>query len=244
MANFKKKIKSFGRYVWELFKSSILPSIMYACAGWLLMGITLNGTPVTWTDKKLLWSVCCALGAALYQVFTAWVSGGNQYEMLVSGNVKRSSSAAGNEYQISSHKLAKEYRPWKGFLIGGFTAIVPALVGFILGCSGKAAHVETMSKALTLLVLFSFFVGGWATIPFYVANQAGYYVSYFWILPVSLLPVVIGGVMYIVGAYSRRNKNMRLRIIADKQAEAEAAKRANPKINYGGLPGTKPKKRK
>ena len=49
-------------------------------------------------------------------------------------------------------------------------------------------------------------------------------------------------VMYILGAYGRRNKVIREQEIADKAAKAEAEK--VKKINYGGLPGTKPKKRK
>ena len=48
--------------------------------------------------------------------------------------------------------------------------------------------------------------------------------------------------MYIVGAYGKRKKRLREQEIADKEAAREANK--EKKINYGGLPGTKPKKRK
>ena len=54
-------------------------------------------------------------------------------------------------------------------------------------------------------------------------------------------PSVSGG-LYIAGAYGRRNKTLRQQEIAARAAEAEQSK--PKKINYGGLPGTKPKKRK
>jgi hypothetical protein len=45
-----------------------------------------------------------------------------------------------------------------------------------------------------------------------------------------------------LGAYRKRNKKIREQIIADRMAQEEAKR--EKKINYGGLPGTKPKKRK
>jgi hypothetical protein len=47
--------------------------------------------------------------------------------------------------------------------------------------------------------------------------------------------------MYIAGAYSRRSKRLRQQRLEDKAVEAANKPK---KINYGGLPGTKPKKRK
>ena len=61
-------------------------------------------------------------------------------------------------------------------------------------------------------------------------------------LPFALLPIIVTGVMYIVGAYGKRNKTIRAQELADKAAAVEQAK--VKKINYGGLPGTKPRKRK
>ncbi len=246
MANaFTKKMKRFIRYGWEMFKSSMLPSIMYCCGGWLLMVIALRGEPIEWTSTKRLWSIILIAVGVAYHMFAAWACGGSQYEMLASGNVKRTSYAAtGNEYHIAGHKEAKEYRVWKGFVIGALTSALPIVITILLACNQEAVHAEKLSKGISVLLLIAFFFCNWATIPFYCMNAAGIYVSYWVALSVCVLPIIVGGVMYIVGAYSRRNKNMRLRMLEDKAAEAEAARRANPKINYGGLPGTKPRKRK
>ena len=73
-------------------------------------------------------------------------------------------------------------------------------------------------------------------------NATGVSISYFISCLFALIPIAVSGVFYIVGAYSRRNKRLREQMIAQHAAEAEENK--VKKINYGGLPGTKPKKRK
>jgi hypothetical protein len=50
--------------------------------------------------------------------------------------------------------------------------------------------------------------------------------------------------MYIAGAYARRNKAIRQQLLAEQAEKAEEERRKNKKVNYGALPGTKPKKRK
>ena len=79
-------------------------------------------------------------------------------------------------------------------------------------------------------------------IPLYLMNATGVYVNYYLSCLFVLIPIIVTGVFYIGGAYGRRNKRLREQLIAEKAAQAEANK--VKKINYGGLPGTKPKKRK
>ncbi len=246
MANtMKKRLKMIGRQIWELFKSSILPSIMYCCAGALMMMITIRGEKITWSNSKMIWSVVCLIGAVAYHAVAAWGSGGTAYEMLVSGNVKRSAfDSQGNEYRMSSHKLAKEYRPWKGFVIGAMVSALAIVCGILFGCYQEQLHAKELSKGLSIVLLCSLFFSGWSVVPFYYLIEAGFSTSYFLSLLIALIPILVGGFMYIAGAYGRRNKNARLRMLEEKAAADEAARRANKKINYGGLPGTKPKKRK
>ncbi len=240
----KKKLKKFGRYVWELFKSSILPIIMYCCASAILMMLTMK-KEVKWDGGKIAWTIVCIVGAAAYQSLAAWANGGTQYEMLVSGNVKHSSyDAYGNAYKMSNHKEAKEYRAWKGFAVGGFVALFPVVFGLIFGFNQEAIHADKLSKGLGVAVLLSFFLSGWTIIPFYCMNAVGISVSYFLSILLAIIPVAVSGGMYIAGAYARRNKAVRQQELAEKMAAEEEAKKANKKINYGGLPGTKPKKRK
>lgn len=247
MATFKMKWKKFWKYVWSLFKTSIPATFMYFCAGTILMMLTMKGETITWTSKKLTWTVVCILGGAAYNALVSWANGGTHYEMLVSGNVKRTRMADdGTGFRMSSHKEMKEYRAWKGFAIGGFTAFWTLLVGIVFGCnqSNIQAYIneEASGGFLGVFIVISFFISGWSILPFYYLNGAGYSVSYFLSCLFALIPIAVTGGFYIWGAYSRRNKAIRQQILADK---AEEERQKNPKkINYGGLPGTKPRKRR
>lgn len=243
---FKEKLKFIGAYIWSLFKGSILPSIMYFCGSAILMMLVIKGEKIDWTNSDITWTVVCILGAAAYNALAAWANGGSHYEMLVSGNVKRSAyDAYGNPYKMSSHKIAKEYRVWKGFVVGCFIAIIPILFGILLGANQEAIHSGSeASKGVGILVIVSFLFSGWSVLPFYCMNQAGMAVSYYYSMLFAILPILVSGFVYIAGAYARRNKAIRQQQLAEMAAKAEEEKKKNKKINYGGLPGTKPKKRK
>ena len=243
MANVKKTLKKFGRYTWELFKASIPSAFMFFCAGTILMMLTLDEKKIEWTNSTLTWTIVCALGAAAYAALLGFGMGGSNYEMLVTGNIKRMSALEiDGGYKMSSHKEFKEYRPWKGFAIGGFTAIYTVIIGIVFGCNQARIDGGLNGGGLAVFVLVSFLISGWSILPLYILNASGVYVSYFVSCAFALLPILTLGGFYIWGAYARRNKAVRQQIIAEKAAEAEANK--VKKINYGGLPGTKPKKRK
>ncbi|MBR2442622.1 MAG: hypothetical protein IKB20_06135 [Clostridia bacterium] len=243
MATVKKKIKWFFKYLWTLFKASVPAGMMYCCAGLVLMMLSMRGTTLEWNAKSITWTVVCNLVVMGYNFLMAWASGTVHYEMLVSGNVKRMSmDEYGGGLKISSHKEMEEYRIWKGFAIGGFMAFMPLLFGILLGANQSNINADNASSAIAWLILLSFLFSGWASIPFYLMNACGMSVSYFWVCTFALLPIAITGGGYIAGAYAKRNKNLREQLIAQRAAEAETNK--PKKINYGGLPGTKPKKKK
>lgn len=249
MANVKKKLKKIGRQIWELFKSSIPASLMYFCAGTVLMMLTMKGEVVSWDGKKLAWTLVCILVAIGYDMLVTYAQGGNAYEMLVSGNMKRTSAySAGGELKISSHKYAKEYRTWKGFGVGAFMGLFPLITGIIFGANQAAIDgvlltgEGAISKGLAVLMIICFLLSGWSILPFYYMNAGGAGISYFVTCLFALIPIAVTGAMYIVGAYGRRNKTIKAQELADRAAQAEAKK--EKKINYGGLPGTKPRKRK
>lgn len=243
MANVKKTMKRVGRYTWDMFKASIPSAFMFFCASAILMMITMQGEKITWTTSSLVWTLVCGGAACAYAALIGWATGGNHYEMLVSGNVKRMSAVSiDGGYKMSSHKESKEYRVWKGFAIGGFTAIYSIILGIVFGCCQARIDAGLNGGAFAIFVLFSFLISGWSILPFYYLNATGVYVSYFLSCLCALLPVLVTGGFYIWGAYSRRNKAIRQQIIAERAAEAEANRER--KVNYGGLPGTKPKKRK
>ena len=239
----KNSLKKFGRYVWELFKASLPSTFMYCCAGTILLLLTVKGDPLVWTSKEVSWAVVCIVGGAAYNALMAWANGGTQYEMLVSGNVKRiSADQLDGGYKMSTHKEAKEYRVWKGFVFGAFSALLTILFGILFGCFQTQIDSQDVGKGVAVVLLLGFLLTGWSVIPFYLMNATGVSISYFISCLFALIPIAVSGVFYIVGAYSRRNKRLREQMIAQHAAEAEENK--VKKINYGGLPGTKPKKRK
>lgn len=243
MTKFKKTMKKIGRQIWELFKGSVPAALMYFCAGTILMMLTMKQDDLVWDGKKLAWTIVCILGGAAYNALVSYAQGGNAYEMLVSGNIKRNSEFdRGGEIKISSHKYAKEYRLWKGIAMGAFISLYTVLTGVIFGANQAAIDGQTMGKGLAVLLIICFLLSGWSILPLYYINTSGTYVSYYLSILFAFVPIVVTSVMYVVGAYGRRNKAIRQQVLADKAAAAEATK--VKKINYGGLPGTKPRKRK
>jgi hypothetical protein len=242
MANFKKKCKYYLGYGWQIFKSSIPSMFMYACAGVILMLIFLNQGETKnlhWENKHLVWTLVCIIGAAGYDALVAWANGGSNYEMLVSGNIKRSTAEMyGSSYKMSSHKEAKEYRVWKGFTFGIVTALLTIAAGIVFGCMQADIDANGLNAPTMIFTLLS----GWSVLPFFAMNSAGASISYFITIAFAALPIAISGGFYIAGAYARRNKVIRQQQLADQAAKAEANK--EKKINYGGLPGTKPKKKR
>ena len=245
MANFKKKFKFYAGYVWQLIKDSLPSGIMYICAGSILMMLTIKvkESEIVFKNSVVVWSVVCIVAAAAYNGLIMWATGGQQSELLAAGNVRRTSEQLyGEVYKISKHKEVKEYRLWKGFVVGGIIALFTVIVGIVWGVKQAQIDARLAQGKIGITELLGIMLSGWSVVPVYYANFTGSDISYFVTIVFALLPIVVTAAFYIGGAYARRNKNLRRQMIADKAA-ADAANKAK-KINYGGLPGTKPKKKK
>lgn len=246
MSNFKTKWKVFWRIVGECFMRSLTPSVMFFVAGLVLLMLQSKNFGLS---AQMAWAALCAVVALAYNGFLMWICGGNHYEMLVSENLKRRSAMqSGSELNMASYKFQKEYRPWKGFAIGAFVSLLLIVGSIVLGCN-QTAIVEaatneevTLTTGLAAVSLIFYCLAGWVLLPILELNIAGTAVSFFVGCAFALLPVCVSGGFYIGGAYGRRNKTVRQQEIAARAAEEEANR--PKKINYGGLPGTKPKKRK
>ena len=246
MSNFKTKWKVFWRIVGECLMRSLTPSVMFFVAGLVLLMLQSKNFGLS---AQMAWAALCAVVALAYNGFLMWICGGNHYEMLVSGNLKRRSAMqSGSELNMASYKFQKEYRPWKGFAIGAFVSLLLIVGSIVLGCN-QTAIVEaatneevTLTTGLAAVSLIFYCLAGWVLLPILELNIAGTAVSFFVGCAFALLPVCVSGGFYIGGAYGRRNKTVRQQEIAARAAEEEANR--PKKINYGGLPGTKPKKRK
>ena len=248
MDTFKQKIKGFFAYAWECIKGSFTPGLTYATAGALLFMFILNDEKAF--GEQLPLCILVMICALAYNALIAWGYGGMNYEMLASGNMKRmTSDLYGNSYKISSHTYVKEYRPWKGFVMGALACLVT--IAFVIFFGANQEEISTIflgelkftnMNAFSTAVLIGILLSGWALLPFVCAIKAGYIVSYYVALPIAILPIFVFGGVYIAGAYAKRNKRIRAQEAADKAAAQATAK--PKKINYGGLPGTKPRKRK
>ncbi len=101
---------------------------------------------------------------------------------------------------------------------------------------------KNTDTSIGILVLCGFIMSGCTLLPTFFLNASGMHISYYVTVLALIATVVVSGVAYIAGAYGKRNKVLRMQ---DKQrAELEAKQQKQAKINYGGLPGTKPKKHK
>lgn len=246
MNKVKEVLKRIGEYVWECFKGSFMSGFTYVLASMILLMLTIkDGAKYS---EQMTWCVVVIVLALAYNGLLTWNYGSTNFEMLVSGNMKRMSMEKfGTEYKISSHKYVKEYRIWKGFAMGAFCVVIPLIVALFFGANAEeinrvALGEGTMDEGKGIAVLIGLFFSGWTILPFYCMNMAGLTVSYYFSLLIAVLPVFVSGGTYIWGAYAKRAKNIRAQELADRAMQAEANK--PKKINYGGLPGTKPKKRK
>ena len=246
MAKFGKKVKFYLGYVWQLIKDSLPSGVMYVCAGSILMMLTIKtkeNQEFVFKNSVTVSIVICLLAAAAYNALIMWASGGQQYEMLAAGNVRRKSEEINGEaYKISKHKEVKEYRLWKAFAIGGLIALFSIIVGLVWGIKQDQIDARLAQGKIGVTELLGIMASGWSVLPIYYANATGSNISYFATLLFALLPITITATFYIGGAYTRRNKNIRRQMIAERAA-AEAQNKTK-KINYGGVPGTKPKKKK
>ena len=76
---------------------------------------------------------------------------------------------------------------------------------------------KLVSSEVRPILVLGMMVWGWANLPFMFANAGGVFVSYYWILLIALLPVIVSGVFYIVGAYARRRKRLDEQEIEEKK---------------------------
>ncbi len=265
MAKVKEVLKVFWTHTWELIKNSFLAMLFYGMASSICFMGLLNEE---WTGKltegmngsRILWIVIAGVIAVAYNCILSYANGSKGYEMLVSGNMKRlSAERLGSTIKISSHKEVQEYREWKGFVSGAIIGFFTILFGILM-----AANAGKINEALALiaevsstgestgasiasgtgiLLVICLLLSGWSILPFVFINIAGGAVSYLWSCLFGILPILASGIFYIVGAYGKRAKNTKAQEEADRAAAA-AAQPKPKKINYGGLPGTKPNKKK
>ena len=216
--------------------------LMYLSAGGVLMMLTLQDD-VSWDNRKLTWTLVCGLVAIGYNVLVSLMHGSDGYDMLVTGNVQRHSfEIVEGGYKMSKYRPEKEYRVWKGFVSACFVAVLTVISAIVMGVNQTTIDAEALAGNATPSLFICGLLSGWCVLPLYYLNVSGAGISYFWVLAFALVPVAVTGASYIIGAYRKRGKELKKQAVADKQEQDRQNK--PKKINYGALPGTKPRKRK
>ena len=105
----------FWKNVWETLKSSFIALLMYFGVSSIVFMSTFQGElKAGMTGERAAWIFGGIAVGLIYHGFTMFAMGGQGYEMLVSGNMKRrSAEALGTSMKISSHKEEKEFRYWR-----------------------------------------------------------------------------------------------------------------------------------
>lgn len=181
----------FWRVQKECWRRMVTPYLMYFFMSLLLLACQAIDADAD-TPLEIALGVLCIVGGAFYNGHLCYHYGVMHYDAYCAGVLHRKNEAAGIP-SGGDHHVEREYRPWKGFYIG-FLIGVPVLI-----CTVIAAATGSHAFGGYAYYAYAMFAG-WAIIPIRWIANAGYTVSIWFSLLFILLPVVVSGVMYIVGA--------------------------------------------
>ncbi len=230
----KKRVDYFhptrGQLFWrtqrECWRRMVTPFLMYLFMSLLLLSAQV--IPYAWLSVPL--GVVCILGGAAYNAHLCYQYGKLHFGELVAGENARRREAEGIDVGID-HRVEREYSAWKGFYIGFLIGVPVILFGCLAGAFFDMLNASGGENVWGLGQLFGAYSAlalvmftTWAIMPVlwlrnYVPAMAG--LSLYWSLVMIVLPIVVSGVFYIVGAYSeRRARNAE----ADRERRLEEAR--------------------
>lgn len=206
------------RHFWRVQKVCLLRSVT-PCMMYLFMSLIALALQALAADVEayevVLGSVCIACGAA-FNAHLAFNYGKMHFDSYLTGCLHRQNVRMGI-VSGGDHRPEQEYRPWKGFLIGFYVGIPVLIFGTL------AIFPATWGWAEVVLDMFA----AWAILPIqwyrgivWAGTEDWAYppVSGGWSLLLILLPVIVTGVFYIVGAYAEKRK---------KEAESRRTEEVN-----------------
>ncbi len=208
------------KVVGECFRRSITPFFMYMMMSFLMLACWM--IPIQWLSIVLIF-VCLAAGMA-YNFYLTYTSGKEHWDAYSAGKLHRQNALLGIE-SGKNHRVEREYRFWKGIIIGFFVG-VPVII-FSL-CAGLISN-DTFSSVMAILLIFG---AGWSIIPIAKflpetpsALGIGGNVVLFSMLMV-FIPMIVSAVSYVVGATVQRRKKEAEKARMDRVRELaeEAAK--------------------
>ena len=224
----KRKPLTKWRYFWRIQKEcalhAVAPFMMYLFMS--LIGLACQAIAPDSTEwyEVLLGAACIVCGAA-FNAHLAYQRGKLHYDAYLTGCIHKKNKLFGIE-SGGDHSPEKEYRFWKGFLLGFYVGIPVIIMGLF------AAIPATWAGGEVALVMFA----GWAIFPIQWARAYLYPGESGWSYPpvsgaysmlMIFLPILVSGAFYILGAMmQKRSKEEQAQ---RAQRVAEAAKKAREK---------------
>ena len=213
------KARRFWRIQGECWRRMVTPYVMYLFMSMLLLAT--QAINIDWL-RYLLGTVCILIGAA-FNAHLAYHTGIMHYDAYLTGCIHRRNMEQGI-ISGGDHRPEREYSPWKGFYIGALIGI-PVILFAGLACIPNAMSGGGIGRFL--LVMFA----GFAIVPISwcfpvdpVTKESALAVHpayYAYSMLMVLLPVIVTGVFYIIGALveQRRKQAAKAREEAIEQAK-------------------------
>ncbi len=195
------KAQLFRRITGECFRRAVTPFLMY-----LFMSlIAFACQAINNTAAQITLGVFCILCGAAFNAHLCYTYGRTHYDAYATGCIHRRNAVFG----IASggdHRPEREYRVWKGFLIGLCTG-APVLIIGVFAHFFKGAELALMM------------IAGWSVFPIQWIRLALPGTSAAYSLLMVLLPVLVSGVFYIIGARLEKRKKEEQAARAERVAE-------------------------
>ena len=220
----KRKPLTKWRYFWRIQKEcalhAVAPFMMYLFMSLIgLASQTISPDTTEWYEV-LIGAVCIVCGAA-FNAHLCFQRGKIHYDAYLTGCIHKKNKLFGIE-SGGDHSPEKEYRFWKGFLLG-----------FYVGIMGLFAAIPaTWRGGEVALDMFA----GWAIFPIQWARAFLYPGQNDWVYPpisggfsmlMIFLPILVSGIFYFIGAMAQKRTKEEENLRSERVAEA--AKKAREK---------------
>lgn len=203
------KWQMFLRVQKECWRRMITPYLMYLFMSLLLLSVQAI-VPDDTSVIEIVIGIVCILGGVFFNAHLLYHTGILHYDNYITGCIHRKNALLGIQ-SGGDHRPEREFRPWKGFYIG-------FLIGLPVIILGILAHFF-----YAVASLFFMMFAGWAIIPiawFGTLEGGGLRVDPIWSLFFVLLPILVSGIAYLVGAYVEKRRK---EAVAERDEKVKAA---------------------
>ncbi len=208
------RFKLFWKIQWECIKASLISLVLYFSVGMLMLATNLIKIPIL----QVIVGIVCIAYVGVINAYLSFRTGKQHYERLEQGKIYRENVLFGMEIP-KEHCEEKEYRWWKGFVSGFYIGLPVLFFGALIAITNS----EVLELIATYTVGWAMELTVWLTSTFTVLPQTG--VSWLLSYVMVLVPFVISGVFYILGARKQKRLMVERRERADQVMEMQKKSR-------------------